>query len=142
MSWASISHVGRSWDSSIRGVSVSNPGRVKSNLSNHINTVCRASFMQLRHVRYIKATLICDSLEKVTHAFIGLHQNYCNALLYGLSQSSISKLQCIQNVPARLLMGTTKFNPITPALKSLHRLPVEKRIDFKMLLLVYCALHD
>ena len=32
-------------------------------------------------------------------------------------------------------------NP-TYVLKSLHWLPVEKRIDFKVLLLVYCALHD
>ena len=44
----------------------------------------------------------------------------------------ISKLQLIQNVAARLLTGAKKFHHITPVLKSLHWLPVEKRIDFKM----------
>ena len=62
--------------------------------------------------------------------------------LYGLPQSSISKLQCIQNAAARLLMGTKTFEHITPVLKSLHWLLVEKRINFEVLLLVYCALRD
>ena len=43
---------------------------------------------------------------------------------------------------ARLLMGTKKLDHITPVLKSIHWLPVEKRINFKVLLLVCHALHD
>ena len=43
---------------------------------------------------------------------------------------------------ARLLTGMNIFDHITPVLKSLHWLPVLKRIDFKVLLLVYRALHD
>ena len=39
-------------------------------------------------------------------------------------------------------MGTKKFDHITPKLKSLDWLPMEKGIDFKVLLLVYHALHD
>ena len=66
--------------------------------------------------------------------------DYFKVLVYGLPQSNISKLQCIQNAAARLLTGTIKFDHITPALKSLHS--VEKRINFKVLLLAYRALHD
>ena len=111
-------------------------------MSHHIKTVCRASFMHLRHLRSIKDAPTHDSYEKVIHTFISSRLDYCNALLYGLPQSSISKLQRIQNAAARLLTGTKKFGHITPVLKSLHWLPVEKRIDFKVLLLVYRALHD
>jgi len=93
--------------------------------------------MQLRHIRSIKDALTRDSLEKVTHAFIGSGLDYCNALLYGLPRSSISKLQRIQNTAARLLTGAKTFDYITPVLKSLHWFSVEKRIDFKVLLLVY-----
>ena len=53
---------------------------------------------------------------------------------------SISKLQHIQNVATMILTGTNKFDLITP--KSLHWIPVEKRIDFKVLLLIYRAVHD
>jgi hypothetical protein len=111
------------------------------NMSDHIKAVCRASFLQLRNIRSIKDALTHESLEKVIHAFISSRLDYCNALLCGLPQSCISKLQRIQNAAARLLTGTKKFDHITPVLKSLHWLPVEKRIDFKVLLLVYRALH-
>ena len=86
--------------------------------------------------------MTCNSLEKVTHAFIGSCLDYYNTLSYGLPQSSVSKLQHIQNATARVLMGTKKFDLITPVLKSSHSVPVEKRIDFKVLLLVHRALHD
>ena len=46
------------------------------------------------------------------------------------------------NAAARLLTGTKKFEHTTPVLKSLHYLLAEKRIDFKVLLLVYHASHD
>ena len=98
--------------------------------------------MQLKHLRSIKDTLTCDSLEKVTHAFIFSCLDYCNVILYGLPQSSISKLQHTQHVAGRLLMGEKKSDHITCVLKSLHWLPVEKRINFKPLYLVYLALHD
>ena len=58
-----------------------------------------------------------------------------------LHQSCISKLQYIQNVADRLTRTKT-FDHITPELKSFHWLPVEMRIDFKVLLPVDCALHD
>ena len=87
---------------------------------NHINTVCRVSFMQLRHLKSIKGILTQDSSEKVTHAFISSWPDYCNDLLYGLPQMSIFKLQRIQNVAARLLMGSKKLDHITSVLKSFH----------------------
>ena len=71
------------------------------------------------------------------HAFSSSRMDYCNALVYGLLQTRISKLQHIQNAAARLLMGTKRFDHITHVLKSLHWLLVEKRIDFKVLPLVY-----
>ena len=97
----------------------------------------RASLKQLRHVRSIKDTLTPDSMLSLVHTWIiemlscMFCINYC-----------ISKLQCIQNAAARLSMGTKQFKSITSALKSLYWLPVEKRIDFTALLLVYRALHD
>ena len=49
----------------------------------HIKTLCRVSFTQLRHLRSIKDFLTRDSLQKVTHSFIGLFLDYYNAFLYG-----------------------------------------------------------
>ena len=42
----------------------------------------------------------------------------------------------------QLLTGTKKFDHINTVLKILYWIAVEKRIDLKVLLIVYYALHD
>ena len=64
------------------------------------------------------------------------------SLLYGLPKSSLAPLQKLQNRAARILTYTRKYDHITPVLKSLHWLPVEQRVTFKLLLLTFKALHD
>ena len=53
----------------------------------------------------------------------------------------MSRLQRIQNVAARILTGTPKSDHITPVLSSLHWLPIDQRIKFKIITLVHKALH-
>ena len=45
------------------------------------------------------------------------------------------------NSAARLISGTRKRDHITPVLIDLHWLPVEHRINFKLMCLTYKALH-
>ena len=79
--------------------------------------------------------------EKLVHAFISSRLDCCNALFAGLPKQSVGRLQLIQNAAARVLTRTRKFEHITPILKSLHWLPVQHRISFKILLMVYKALN-
>ena len=65
----------------------------------------------------------------------------CNALLYGLPNCMLNKLQSIQNTAARIVTLTKKSEHITPILFKLHWLPVKFRIIFKVLLLVYKGLN-
>ncbi len=74
------------------------------------------------------------------HLFIS-RIDYCNALLAGVSKTTLSKLQSVQNSAARILTGTKTSEHISPVLESLHWLPVRFRIDFKILMLTYKALH-
>ena len=79
-------------------------------------------------------------LEMAIHALISSRLDYYNAL-YVVSQASLGRLQLVQNAAARLLTCTNKREHITPVLKSLHWLPVQYRIDFKILMFVFKALH-
>ena len=54
-------------------------------------------------------------------------------------KKSIHSLQLVQNAAARLLTGTRKYDHITPVLASLHWLPIDYRINFKILLFTYKA---
>ncbi len=67
--------------------------------------------------------------------------DYRNALLYGLPDSLINKLWCIQKSAARLITMTDKHEHITPVIKKLHWLPIKQRIEYKILLLTYKSLH-
>ncbi|XP_032366676.1 LOW QUALITY PROTEIN: uncharacterized protein LOC116685831 [Etheostoma spectabile] len=106
-----------------------------------ISSVVSASFFQLRLLAKVQSFLSRQDLEKAIHAFISSRLDYCNALYVGLSQSSISRLQLVQNAAARFLTSTSRREHITPVLSSLHWLPVRFRIDFKLLLFVFNAIY-
>lgn len=106
-----------------------------------INSVVRGSFFQLRAIAKLKSFLSFKDLKIVLHGFISSRIDYCNSLYMGVSQSSLSRLQLVQNAAARLLTGTRKRDHISPILASLHWLPVKYRIEFKVLLFIFKALH-
>ena len=56
--------------------------------------------------------------------------------------SYLSPLQRIQNTAARMVTFTRKHDHISPILRSLHWLPVNSRITFKILLIVYKITHN
>ncbi len=106
-----------------------------------ISSVVKASFFELRLLAKVKPYLPRKEFESVIHAFITSRLDYCNSLYVGLDQSSLQRLQLVQNAAARLLTGTKKYEHITPVLASLHWLPVRFRIEFKILLIVFKILH-
>ena len=56
--------------------------------------------------------------------------------------SILSKLQRVQNTAARLISRKRKHEHITPVLVSLHWLPVQYRIKYKILLYTFKALNN
>ena len=65
-----------------------------------------------------------------------------NSILFNVPDHSLVKnLQLIQNHAARIVKRVNKYYHITPHLIDLHRLPIEYRIQFKILLLVYISIH-
>lgn len=67
--------------------------------------------------------------------------DYGNALLHGVCTSSLSRLQRIQNTVAKIITRTRKYDHITPVLVKLHWLSIEQRIQYKLLLQAFKALH-
>jgi len=63
--------------------------------------------------------------------------DYCNALLCGISDGFVQRLQSVQNAAARLVTGAGRREHITAVLRQLHWLPVRQRIDFEVMVLVY-----
>ena len=91
---------------------------------------------------YIRQYISTRDCCTVIHAVTSSKLDYCNALLFGLPNSATYQLQRAQNTAARIVTRTKKFEHITPALINLHWLPVHSRIDYKILLLTYKAIHS
>jgi len=73
-------------------------------------------------------------------AFISSRLDYCNSLLYGVSDNLIRRVQSVQNAAARLLTGARRHGHISSVLRQLHWLPVQRRVDYKLACFVFSCL--
>ena len=63
--------------------------------------------------------------------------DYCNAVLHGAPSYSIKKLQRVLNNAARIVLEAPRRSHASPLVRTLHWLPVQQRIDYKVALLTF-----
>ena len=108
----------------------------------HVNRLCRSCYCELRNISRVRRYLTDDAAKSLVHSLVISKLDYCNVLLFGSSEKLLTRLQHVQNLCARIVTRTPKRDHITPALVSLHWLPVRARILYKLLLYVYKALNN
>ena len=82
--------------------------------------------------------LSIDCTKTLVHALVTRRLDFCNSLFYGLAKYLVHRLQLVQSCAARLIL----YDHITPLLKELDWLPVERNIVFKILLSSFKALNN
>ena len=105
------------------------PAPVKSALLNCVESVIHHYMSQ-------------DAIKTLTSAFVLSRIDCCNSLLTGCPKQLIHKLQKVQNNAARLTCQTPKSYHISPVLYTFHWLPVEQRIEYKLLLLAFISVNN
>ena len=109
----------------------------------HIKYLCRILFCQLRRLGKIRPFLSTDAANKLAVSFILTRLDYCNSLLAGLPDNKLNKLQRIENHAARIVLSKPMHASATSMLKTLHRLPVKARIQYKIACLCFqCLYHN
>jgi len=107
-----------------------------------VSQVVRGMYSNIRRIGKIRHLLTQDTCVTLTSSLVISRLDYHNALLANVPHSTLAPLQLAQNVAARLATGTRRGEHMTPILQALHWLPVHKRIMYKVLTLVYRAVHD
>ena len=97
-------------------------------MTDHVISVCKAAYYHFKNIRSLKPFVDTGALITVVHAFVTYRIDYCNSLLYGISNYNINRLQNNQNCAARIVTNTSKYDHITPVFKKFHWLPVRFRI--------------
>lgn len=110
-------------------------------MKDHVKSVVQAASFAIHRIGKLRRYLDMTSVVRLVHAFVSSRLDSCNALLYGLQDFDIGKLQRVQNSAARLVTRCGRREHMKPVLRDLHWLPVKQRIVFKIAMLTFKALH-
>jgi hypothetical protein len=111
-------------------------------LDTQVKRTCRSARHHLYQISKLKRYLSEEQLRSVVLAFVISKLDQNNGLLIGSPKSLTSKLQSVQNAASKLIRNMSRYDRLEPPLEELHWLPVESRIQFKVLLLCYKSLND
>ena len=111
-------------------------------MSDHITSMCKSVNFLLWNLARIRRFIDDDAASNAVRALILSKLDYGNALLSGCKNKDVARLQRLQNRAARIVFQVPRRHPTSPLLTSLHWLPIDKRIQFKILLHIYKSLND
>ena len=105
----------------------------------HVSRTAQSCFYHLRRLRSVRRQLGRDVTARLVSAFVLSRLDYCNVVLAGLPTSTLAPLQRVLHAAARLVVDLRPRDHVSQALRELHWLPIDKRIDYKLCLLVHKA---
>ena len=105
------------------------------------HTRCCTLTVQILPLQIATSTLSVTTRQKQqVQAFISWRLDYCNSLLYGVTDKLMRQVHSVHNAAVRLIIGAKRRERITPILRQLHWLPIRQRVEFKIASLVYQVL--
>ena len=112
-------------------------------LRQHVSYTSKTCRFHLRNSR-IRKYIPQDTSVVLVKSLVMSRLDYSNGLFYGLPKCTVSGLQAVQNSAAHIVTQERlrDHDSMSRALIGLHWLPVDKRIEYKLLLYTYKALHD
>lgn len=102
-------------------------------MNDHANKIIQVCQFYMQKIFRIRHLLDNETTKILMSSFVLSRLDYCNAILKSSPAYVINRLQKVQNRAARLVTECRTRDHITPVLENLHWLPVQSRIDFKVL---------
>ena len=108
-------------------------------MTSQLVNVCRSAYYHLSLISQIRDSISTTVCKSLIHELVTSRLDYGNAILYGISDRHMHRLEMVQRYAARIVREIRRGDQqsMTTILRQLHWLPVRKRIDFKLLVLVH-----
>ncbi|XP_071091455.1 uncharacterized protein [Haliotis cracherodii] len=107
------------------------------NLDVQVNQLCGSFYFHSRCIGQIRTHITTEATKYLIQCLVPSSETMETACLWGVVKQTVDRLQLVQNTTARIVTRTSHTSHVTPVLKHLHWLPVESRIMYKMLSLIY-----
>ena len=104
-----------------------------SNMSfnDHLSTLSSSLFSILCQINRVRHLFSREVLHTILNSLVLSKLFSCSTVWAGISKNNLQKLQLMQNFAARILTNTRKFDHITPVLKELGWLTIEKLLSLR-----------
>ena len=94
----------------------------------------------VQKIKHIRKYLTQGAAQLLASSIVMSHLDYANTLLYGLPKCDLDRMQRVQNIIGKIVINESKYSSSTEMLKTLHWLPINCRIKYKLLTLVHNCL--
>ena len=111
-------------------------------MSQHVSRVVQSCNYQLVNMLRIAGKLNKKQKTQLVNSLIHSKIDYCSALLIGLKDKDVKRLQKLQNSATRFVHGKRSRRGVTDLRKKSHFLPVRHRIEYKICMMVYKSLNN
>ena len=101
-------------------------------IDTYVQDICRKVYIDIQRISSIRHLPSIDATKILLGALVLPKFYYCNSLFYGSPMYMLERLLKVQDSAARLIIQCLKQNHISPILMSLHWLPINARIEYKL----------
>ena len=113
-------------------------------MASQVSNICRSAYYHLSRIAKIRDSLTTSVCKSLIHGLVTSRLDYGNAMLFGITDCLLHHLEMVQRSAARIVMQIRRGDQqsMTTILRQLHWLPIKRRIEYKILVLVHKALYE
>ena len=103
----------------------------------HVKMKYKSVMFNLVHIKGLRPPLTVEAANILVMGLVISHLDYTNSIITGVPDVTIKQLQCVQNIAAKVVLQADKYASPRECMKNMHWLPICKRIEHKLLTIVY-----
>ena len=113
-------------------------------MASQVSNICCSAYSHLSRIAKIRDSLTTSVCKSLIHGLVTSRLDYGNAMLFGITDLLLHHLEMVQRSAARIVMQIRQGDrqSMTTILRQLHWLPIKRRIEYKILVLVDKALYE